>query len=92
MRMPAGWLLEQGKAEEACEVYLADLGMKDTLPRQLQHLNNVWALHGLHESLVKLGRVAEAKILRPQLNLALAFADIEVTSSCFCRLNTSAKL
>jgi tetratricopeptide (TPR) repeat protein len=34
-------LLEQGKVEDACEVYLADLGMNDNLPRQLQHLNNV---------------------------------------------------
>jgi hypothetical protein len=83
-------LLEQNMTEEACEVYSADLGMTDRLPRQLQHLNNVWALHGLHECLVRLGRRAEAKILQPQLKLALAFADIEITSSCFCRL--SAKL
>jgi tetratricopeptide (TPR) repeat protein len=81
-------LLEKSKIEEAAEVYAADLGMNDTLPRQLQHLNNVWALHGLHECLVKLGREAEAKILHPQLKLALGFADIEITSSCFCRLHT----
>ena len=80
-------LLEQGKVEEAREVYAADLGMDDTLPRQLQHLNNVWALHGLHECLLRLGRAAEAKILQPQVKLALAFADVEITSSCFCRLN-----
>ena len=85
-------LLEQGKSEMACEVYMADLGINDTLPRQLQHLNNVWALHGLHECLRKLGRHAEADVLQPNLNLALAFADIEVTSSCFCRLHTCAKL
>ncbi|KIW09107.1 uncharacterized protein PV09_00052 [Verruconis gallopava] len=82
-------LLEQGKVEEACEVYAADLGMNDTLPRQLQHLNNVWALHGFHECLVRLGRTSEANVLRPQLKLALAFADVEVKSSCFCRLNTT---
>jgi tetratricopeptide (TPR) repeat protein len=81
-------LLEQGQVEEACEVYSADLGMSDTLPRQLQHLNNVWALHGLYECLVRLGRTAEAKVLQPQLKLGMAFADIEIKSSCFCRLNT----
>jgi len=60
-------LLEQGHVEEAAAVYSADLGMDNTLPRALQHPNNVWALHGYHECLMKLGRVAEARILEPQL-------------------------
>jgi hypothetical protein len=35
--------------------------------------------------LVKLGRTAEANLLKPQLTLALAVADIKVEASCFCR-------
>jgi tetratricopeptide (TPR) repeat protein len=81
-------LLEQGRAEEASAVYAADLGLNDTLPRAQQHRNNVWALHGLHECLTRLGRESEARILRPQLQLALAVADVPVKSSCFCRNNS----
>lgn len=81
----AALLLEQGHVEEAAQAYAADLGFDDTLPRARQHPNNVWALHGFHECLVKLGRKAEAKILEPQLKLALAVADVPVTASCYCR-------
>ncbi|KAN0104783.1 TPR domain protein [Hyaloscypha variabilis] len=81
-------LLEQGRVEEAVAVYSADLGMDNTIPRALQHPNNVWGLHGYHECLLKLGRTAEARILAPQLKLALAVADVPIKSSCFCRLNT----
>ncbi|KAH7061576.1 TPR domain protein [Macrophomina phaseolina] len=81
----AALLLEQGHVEEAAHAYAADLGFDDTLPRARQHPNNVWALHGFHECLVKLGRKAEAKILEPQLKLALAVADVPVTASCYCR-------
>ncbi|KAJ5738669.1 Tetratricopeptide-like helical [Penicillium malachiteum] len=79
-------LLEQGRVEDAAEVYAADLGIEKSLPRALTHPNNVWALHGYHECLRKLGRVAEARILEPQLRLALAMADVPIQSSCFCRL------
>jgi tetratricopeptide (TPR) repeat protein len=79
-------LLEQNKFEEAASIYCADLGMDDTLPRAKRHPNNVWALHGYHESLMKLGKVSEAGIIKPQLRLALAVADVPVKSSCFCRL------
>lgn len=79
-------LLEQGRVAEAAAVYSADLGMDDTLPRALRHPNNVWALHGYHECLTRLGRGAEARILAPQLALALAVADVPVKASCFCRL------
>ncbi len=82
-------LLEQGHVEKAAAVYSADLGMDHTLPRALQHPNNVWALHGYHECLIKLGRTAEARIIEPQLRLALAVADVSIRSSCFCRLETS---
>ena len=80
-------LLEQGHVEEAAEVYTADLGFTDTLPRPLQHPNNVWALHGYHECLVRLGRIAEARIVQPQLRLAVAMADVPIEASCFCRLS-----
>ena len=78
-------LLEQGLVKEAAAVYSADLGFNDTLPRAQQHRNNVWSLHGLTECLVRLGRVDEARIVRPQLELALAVADVPIRSSCFCR-------
>ena len=82
-------LLEQGHVEEAAAVYSADLGMDDSLPRALRHLNNVWALHGYHECLVKLGRDAEARIIVSQLKLALAIADVPIRASCLCRLETT---
>ncbi|KAK4095732.1 TPR-like protein [Parathielavia hyrcaniae] len=78
-------LLEQGRLDEALAVYAADLGFDNTLPRAQQHRNNVWALHGLHECLTRLGRETEARMVRPQLQLALAVADVPVKSSCFCR-------
>ncbi|KAI1613531.1 hypothetical protein EDD37DRAFT_214890 [Exophiala viscosa] len=80
-------LLEQGRLDEAAAVYSADLGMDDTLPRALRHPNNVWSLHGYHECLVKLGRTAEARIVKPQLDFAVAMADVPIKSSCFCRLD-----
>jgi tetratricopeptide (TPR) repeat protein len=83
-------LLEQGRVQEAAVVYAADLGVEDdetkaTLPRALQHPNNVWSLHGYHECLTRLGRTAEARLLKPQLNFAVAMADVPIKSSCFCR-------
>lgn len=79
--------LEQGNFAEALEIYKADLGLNDTLPRAQRHLNNVWSLHGYHECLVKLRRegpeVDEAKDL---LDEALKGADIEIGSSCFCKI------
>ncbi|KAJ9643165.1 hypothetical protein H2204_002060 [Knufia peltigerae] len=84
-------LLEQGHVEMAAKVYATDLGFDDdddTLPRPQRHPNNVWSLHGYYECLVKLGRLAEARILRPQLMYHVALADVEIRSSCFCRLKT----
>jgi tetratricopeptide (TPR) repeat protein len=80
-------LLEQERVAEAAAVYEADLGFDNTLPRASQHPNNVWSLHGYHECLTKLGRDAEAKIIRQQLVLAQARADVPVEASCFCRLS-----
>ncbi|CAJ2509328.1 Uu.00g143540.m01.CDS01 [Anthostomella pinea] len=78
-------LTEQGRYDEAVDIYAEDLGMSDKLPRALQHRNNVWSLHGYHECLLKLGRVEEAEAVKPQLDLAVAGADIPIKSSCFCR-------
>jgi len=83
-------LLEQGKVEEAEAVYRADLGLDHTLRRACQHPNNVWSLHGLHECLMKLGKSAEAIIIKKTLDIALARADVPVKASCFCRLKAVA--
>jgi tetratricopeptide (TPR) repeat protein len=83
-------LLEQGQIEAALTVYAADLGLDATLPRACQHPNNVWSLHGYHECLVRLGRSDEATQIEPQLDRALALADVAISSSCFCRLRPAA--
>ncbi|PWI13309.1 hypothetical protein DI272_03555 [Streptomyces sp. Act143] len=80
-------LLEQGRVAEAEAVYRADLGLDDTLPRAVQHPGNVWALHGFHECLVRLGRAGEARIVAQQLKIAVALADVPIEASCFCRLD-----
>ncbi|KAJ5558506.1 hypothetical protein N7535_008720 [Penicillium sp. DV-2018c] len=85
----AALLLEQGHVEDALAVYRADLGLDGTLIRARQHPNNVWALQGYHECLVRLGRNDEARVIQPQLTIALAVADVPVTSSCFCRREVS---
>ncbi|KAH6605285.1 tpr domain [Trichoderma cornu-damae] len=82
-------LLEQGHASEALGIYSADLGIDESLPRVHRHPNNVWALHGYHECLVKLGRTEEAKEVEGPLKKAMAVADVPITSSCFCRLMTA---
>jgi len=82
-------LLEQSRIEDAAAVYAADLGYDNTLPRALQHPNNVWALHGYHECLIRQDRHSEARIVKKQLDLTAATADIAVTSSCFCRIKAS---
>ncbi|TAQ83190.1 hypothetical protein B7494_g8486 [Chlorociboria aeruginascens] len=79
-------LLEQGYVEKAAEIYSSDLGIDNTLPRAIQHPNNVWALHGYHECLVKLGRTSD--VVEQRLILGLAIADVPIKSSCFCRLST----
>ena len=81
-------LLERGRVEEAEAVYRADLGLDNTLPRPAQHPGNVWALHGFHECLVRLGKTGEAAIIAQQLKFAVALADVPIESSCFCRLET----
>ncbi|TGO48978.1 hypothetical protein BCON_0224g00050 [Botryotinia convoluta] len=88
----AALMLEQGHVEEAAKVYSADLGLDGMLPRAHQHPNNVWALQGYHECLTRLGRKTEARLIEPQVKLALAIADVPINSSCFCRRDTSSPL
>ena len=64
---------------------MASARVDDTVPRACQHPNNVWALHGYHECLQRLGRAEEANIIGKQLVLAAACADVPITASCFCR-------
>ena len=78
-------LMERAHYAEAAAVYADDLGLNDNLPRALRHPGNVWALHGYHECLVKLGREQEAEAIAPALKKALAGADVPIQSSCFCR-------
>ncbi|KAJ4513150.1 hypothetical protein HRR75_004917 [Exophiala dermatitidis] len=94
---PWGWMvlarhaygalsLEQGMVEQPALAYAEDLGLVENLTRAHQHPKNVWALHGYHECLIRLGRHAEAVIIKQMLTLAAAEADIFIASSCFCRL------
>ena len=78
-------LLEQGHVDEAIMHYEDDLGIGNRLPRCAQHPDNIWALHGYHECLVKLGRGDEADAIRPRLEALVRDADIEIRSSCCCR-------
>lgn len=95
---PWGWMqptrhtyaalkLEQGDVEEALQAYAEDLGYDPKVKRSFWHPKNVWAVHGYYECLVRLGREGEARIIKPELDLALAVADIKIESSCFCRLD-----
>ncbi len=79
-------LLEQRRTEEAREVYAADLGLDETLARACQHPGNVWSLHGLHECLIRLDEPTAAQIIKQQLDIAVARADVPIQASCFCRL------
>ena len=48
---------------------------------------NVWSLHGYHECLTRLGDQRAARIIKQQLDLALARADVTINASCYCRLS-----
>jgi hypothetical protein len=60
------------------------------MPRSSWHPGNVWSLHGYHECLVRLGKAEPARIVKQQLDVALARADVAINSSCFCRLTLDA--
>lgn len=83
-------LLEQGRLAEAEAVYRADLGLDPTLSRACQHPNNLWSLHGLHECLTRRGETVESVIIKQQLDLALARAEVQVHASCYCRRRAAA--
>ena len=82
-------LIEQGKFDEAEAVYRADLGLDKTLSRACQHPNNVWSLHGLHECLVHRGETVEVTHIKLMLDKAMARAEVEIKSSCYCRQKCS---
>jgi tetratricopeptide (TPR) repeat protein len=77
-------LLEQGRIEDAAQVYREDLGLVPALSRASQHPDNVWSLHGYVRCLHALGRAEEHTIFSARLALALARADDGIGASCFC--------
>jgi tetratricopeptide (TPR) repeat protein len=94
---PWGWIqpvrhafgalaLEQGRIEEAEQVYREDLGLAGDLPRACIHPDNIWSLKGLDECLRRRGAAdtAEAKLIRQRLQLATARSDLPVGASCHC--------
>lgn len=87
----AALLLEQDHVAEAAEVYAEDLALSCKLIGPHRHPNNVWALHGYHECMTRLGRTTEARMIQIPLKVATAVADIPIQSSCFCRLETANK-
>ena len=62
-------LLEQGRVEEARQIYMDDLGLSDTLVSTSHHIENPWSLHGLVECLERQGEVGQARLFRSRLNL-----------------------
>ena len=71
-------LLEQGRVEEAEQVYVADLE---------RHPKNAWALHGLAECLERQGQTERAAAVRASFNEACARSDVGIKASCYCRLS-----
>ncbi len=93
---PQGWmhpprhalgalLLEQGRIEEALDVYGADLGLNGALARCKQNPGNIWSLLGYAECLERAGRRREAAEASERVKLAAAHADAGIKVSCFCR-------
>ena len=78
--------LEQGRIEEAEQVYREDLGLAGDLPRACIHPDNIWSLKGLDECLRRRGvsNTVEAKMIRQRLELAAARSDLPVGASCHC--------
>ena len=81
-------LLEQGFVERAEVVYKADLGFDSSVIRARRHPNNVWALHGLAECLMRQNKDLELNLISQNLDLAMGRADIPIKASCFCRLHS----
>jgi tetratricopeptide (TPR) repeat protein len=83
-------LLEQGRYDEAEEVYRDDLGLSGNIQRCAQHPDNVWSLHGLVECLRKRQERSELPELERKLAAAMQNADIPIASSCMCRTTVAA--
>ncbi|KAE8355141.1 hypothetical protein BDV28DRAFT_146432 [Aspergillus coremiiformis] len=86
-----GLLLEQNRVPEAEQIFREDLGLARDFPRRKARLNNVWGLHGLHECLVRSGKLEEALSIQVQRDIAVASADVPITTSCYCRLSAVRK-
>lgn len=87
----AALLLEQGHVKEAASAYEEDLGLRRETSRAHRHPDNVWALHGYHECLLRLGRSQECEKIQQKLQVATSLADVAIRSSCYCRLKTMPK-
>lgn len=83
---PPGWmnpvrhalgalLLAGGEAQEALEVYVADL---EDSPA------NAWSVLGKYQALTALGETSKAQAMAPQLALAWQLADVNPPASCYC--------
>ncbi|WP_299754995.1 tetratricopeptide repeat protein [uncultured Boseongicola sp.] len=79
-------LFEQGRFNEAEQVYREDLGMGGTLSRATIHPDNVWSMKGLVDCLKKRGaaKTEETLLLQQRLDFALSRADGRIAASCFC--------
>lgn len=77
-------LLEQNQLDEAKQVYETDLGLNGLLSRCQQNPKNIWALHGLTECYQRL-EINAGSDHQQTLKEAVAYADITIKSSCFCR-------
>ena len=82
-----GLLLEQNRLKEAETVFREDIGLAENYPRRKARLNNVWGLHGLYECLVRSGKTEEARCIEIPRDIAMASADVPITTSCYCRLS-----
>jgi tetratricopeptide (TPR) repeat protein len=84
-------LVEQGRLDEAEQVYKQDLGLSEKLPARRARLNNVWSLQGLHECLTLNGKAQDANAIKLARDVAMASSDVPVAASCFCRLTASTR-
>lgn len=80
-------LVEQGRLDEAEAAYRVGLGLDPTLACACQHPQNVWSPQGLHEFLTRRGEEIESRQIKPQLDRAIARADLPIRASCYCRGN-----
>jgi len=73
-------LLEQGRLVEAEQVYRDDL---------VRYPDNLWALHGLSESLRRQMNLTEADLVFARFEVASRRADVHIDRSCFCRIEAN---